>query len=111
MGPPRLHIPGMFRLKSITAYLILPPTVAGAIMRGASLGVLGIGLLLVVGLDAATPKSRPGAVAASPQSAAPQRTADYRSALDRYCVTCHNQRLRTASLVLDSGEIDIDHVG
>src|SRR6516225_6608312 len=29
-----------------------------------------------------------------------------RAVLDKYCVTCHNQRLKTAGLVLDKGEPD-----
>src|SRR6516225_1445657 len=32
-----------------------------------------------------------------------------RSVVDKYCVTCHNERLRTAGLVLDKS--DIDHPG
>jgi mono/diheme cytochrome c family protein len=31
-----------------------------------------------------------------------------RAVLDRYCVTCHNQRLKTAGLMLDG--LDVDHV-
>ncbi len=31
-----------------------------------------------------------------------------RQLLDRYCVTCHNQRTRTAGLTLDT--MDVDHV-
>ena len=34
---------------------------------------------------------------------------DYRAVLDRYCVTCHNDRLRTANLSLDAN--DFDRVG
>ena len=33
----------------------------------------------------------------------------YRAILDRYCVTCHNERLRTANLALDT--VNVDHVG
>ena len=29
-------------------------------------------------------------------------TADHRAVLDRYCVTCHNDQLRTGNLSLDS---------
>ena len=35
--------------------------------------------------------------------------AEARAALDRYCVTCHNERLRTAGLTLDT--VDPAHVG
>jgi mono/diheme cytochrome c family protein len=34
----------------------------------------------------------------APANAAPR----YREVLDTYCVTCHNQRLKTAGLALDS---------
>ncbi len=33
----------------------------------------------------------------------------HRALLDRYCVTCHNDRLRTADLALDT--LDLEHVG
>jgi len=46
--------------------------------------------------------------AATPQSAAPAPAAasQYRAVLDQYCVTCHNERLRTADLLLDQASID-----
>ena len=47
---------------------------------------------------AATQSSSPVSPSASPQ----------RALLDRYCVTCHNQNLRTAGLLLD--QMDVDHV-
>src|SRR5580698_3685120 len=43
--------------------------------------------------------------AASPQSAPSSSSASsvsYRATLDKYCVTCHNQRLKTAGLTLDT---------
>src|SRR5438309_1356994 len=44
------------------------------------------------------------------QSAAPAGTEiDARAVLDRYCVTCHNERLKSGSLALDSA--DVAHVG
>jgi len=47
----------------------------------------------------------PVAAASSP-SRSPQR-----ELLDKYCVTCHNDRTRAASLVLTGDKVDIDHVG
>jgi cytochrome c5 len=44
--------------------------------------------------------------ASSPAAAAP---AAPRAVLDRYCVTCHNDRLKTAGLMLDKA--DVGHVG
>ena len=35
-------------------------------------------------------------------SSSTESTAVYREALNRYCVTCHNQRLKTADLMLDT---------
>src|SRR2546426_10251798 len=32
-----------------------------------------------------------------------------RAVIDKYCVTCHNERLKTAALMLDKA--DVDHVG
>ena len=32
--------------------------------------------------------------------------APHRAILDQYCVTCHNERLRTAKLALDSPNLD-----
>ena len=41
--------------------------------------------------------------------ATPEASTEHRVLLDRYCVTCHNDRLRTAGLALDS--LDLNHVG
>ena len=44
------------------------------------------------------------------QTAPSELTASARRALlDQYCVTCHNERLRTADLTLDT--LDVDNVG
>jgi len=43
-------------------------------------------------------------------SAASQRTlSSQRAVLDKYCVTCHNQKTKTAGLTLDT--LDLGHVG
>ncbi|MGY8813723.1 MAG: DUF1587 domain-containing protein, partial [Gammaproteobacteria bacterium] len=34
----------------------------------------------------------------------------YRETLDRYCVTCHNESLKTASLILDKDNANIDNL-
>jgi hypothetical protein len=45
-------------------------------------------------------------VLAAPQSpgapASPKPASDFRPVVDKYCVTCHNQRLKTAGLTLDT---------
>src|SRR6478609_11823740 len=43
-------------------------------------------------------------LAAEPQSVSPRVTAT-RATLDQYCVTCHNQRLKTGGLALDALDV------
>ncbi len=45
--------------------------------------------------------------AGAPAAAAPE---DHAALVQRYCVTCHNGRLRTAGLVLDEVEVSAEHV-
>jgi len=42
-----------------------------------------------------------------PAAAAPAAGADHKAVLQRYCVTCHNERLRTAGVALDG--LDVAH--
>ena len=60
---------------------------------------IGIALLGTISLRAAT---------VQPSADAPA-SVDYRAVLNRYCVTCHNERLRTAELTLD--KLDVGKVG
>ncbi len=46
-----------------------------------------------------------GVQTAAPQNQAPASTAAPRAILDQYCVTCHNQKLRTAGLMLDTLDV------
>ena len=62
------------------------------------LAAIGVGLAVTAGAPVAT-------VQLSAQAAEPPS----RALLDRYCVTCHNERLQTAGLVLD--QLDIEQVG
>src|SRR5262245_50553950 len=39
---------------------------------------------------------------AAPQTTTPPQATGTRAVLDQYCVTCHNQRLKTAGLLLDT---------
>ena len=64
-------------------------------------GILVASVIWIVSLSAALPGAQ------APQSA-PARTAlaagtINRSVVDKYCVTCHNQRLKTGGLALDQG--------
>jgi len=47
--------------------------------------------------------------AAQPSSPPASDASTWRAVLDRYCVTCHNERLLTGNLALDG--IDVEHVG
>ena len=47
-------------------------------------------------------------VAAAPRPAAGQTEAPSRALLDRYCVSCHNERLQTAGVMFD--QVDIGQV-
>ena len=51
-----------------------------------------------------------GSIQAAPQSstAAPSPGSQYHAVLNRYCVTCHNQKLKTAGLMLD--KMDVENV-
>ncbi len=63
----------------------------------AGLFVVSIGAYLAVALT--TVHTSPGQTLPTSGQAAPAQTPQ--AVIDRYCVTCHNQRLRTAGLVLD----------
>lgn len=52
---------------------------------------------------------RPGGAQTRPSSLAASSAAPQRALLDRYCITCHNQRLRTGGLTLDT--MDVANVG
>ena len=45
-------------------------------------------------------------VQAQETPAAENSVATYRSVMDRYCVTCHNETLKTANLMLDKADIN-----
>ena len=52
--------------------------------------------------------ARPSPATGGRTSAVAAGTSPQRALLDTYCVTCHNQRLKTAGLMLDT--LDVDHV-
>ena len=61
------------------------------------LGWIGIALVGASYLQAAMQE---------PSSAAPLPVSPQRALLNRYCVTCHNEKLRTADLLLDKMEVE-----
>ena len=66
--------------------------------------------VLVVLIAALAASGRPQIAAAqTPEPTAPASAESTRAALDRFCVRCHNDRLRTAGLALDTH--DLAHVG
>ena len=71
---------------------------AGSMVRAL---VILLGVLAAAGL--------PQAAAQAPEPAAPASAASVRAALDGFCVRCHNDRLRTSGLALDTR--DLAHVG
>ncbi|MEP7305256.1 MAG: DUF1592 domain-containing protein [Acidobacteriota bacterium] len=58
--------------------------------------------------QSASPASPDGSVSSSPRPAVPASAAESRLVLDRYCVGCHNERLKTGGLALDG--IDLAQV-
>ena len=82
----------------------------------AMLGLLGVLLLSASCLPVAPrlPEASRPAAAVSPQAQTSSSTpgtpvspgaAPHRAVLDRYCVSCHNERLRTGGLALDTANI------
>ena len=43
---------------------------------------------------------------AAPPQSAPEAPASHRALIDKYCVSCHNQKARTAGLMLDKMDLD-----
>jgi mono/diheme cytochrome c family protein len=72
-------------------------TIAGFTPRG-----LGAGVLAARGAIPSTLADAAG----QQQLAASPVTSAQRALLDKYCVTCHNQRLKTAGLTLDKMDLD-----
>ena len=61
-------------------------------------------ILIGIGITLAGVGTLPAARAQTP-NVTPQSASQYRSVLERYCVTCHNERLRTAELVLSTMDV------
>ncbi len=70
---------------------------------GYNIGALGICLSFFILYSATTvlPRTRQTAPTATKPAATPQR-----AMLDQYCVTCHNQQLKTAGLMLDKADLN-----
>src|SRR5207249_9660567 len=81
--------------------------------RVVTLGSVGAAVALCVCLQEPTSAQQAGRQVATPPSssvaAAVTHASSNRRLLDRYCITCHNERLKTADLRLD--RLDVDHPG
>src|SRR5262245_15326534 len=64
---------------------------------GACLGVIALALGVRAQVQP-TPETTVNAGRQRP----PDPTSEYRATIDQYCVTCHNQRLKTGGLTLDT---------
>ena len=74
------------------------------------MAVAAVGAMFVAGATLEASSGRPASVAraASPAPAPTTQTASVapRAVLDRYCVTCHNDRLQTGGVTLDAASVD-----
>lgn len=82
--------------------------------RRSAAGVMAVltGGWMVVVLGAQSPVPAPRASSGTPAVTQPAPVAvraDHQATIRRYCVTCHNQRMKTAGLMLDT--IDAEHPG
>src|SRR6266436_2750257 len=78
------------------------------LLCGLALALVGAGYLQAGRLSAASsPGATPPGQTQSSSLTSPIPSSA-RAVLDRYCVTCHNEKLRTAGLTLD--RMDIEHV-
>jgi Protein of unknown function (DUF1592)/Protein of unknown function (DUF1588)/Protein of unknown function (DUF1585)/Protein of unknown function (DUF1595)/Protein of unknown function (DUF1587)/Planctomycete cytochrome C len=77
--------------------------------RAATIGVAWFVLLVSLGIQARPSAQQPAPQASSAQSSSPlgvvSPASSHRGVIDRYCVTCHNQRLATAGLKLDEADV------
>ena len=75
----------------------------------ATIGVAAFVSIVSLGIQARPSAQQPAPQAKSAQSSSPiaavSPASSHRGMLDRYCVTCHNQRLATAGLKLDEADI------
>src|SRR4030095_16566906 len=67
-------------------------------------GILAACVLWIASVGVAMPRASAPQAPASESSA--NVTAADRGLVDKYCVTCHNQRLKTSGLALDAAELN-----
>ena len=91
----------MVRTSVVVVGMVGGLALAGVTLRGAQLDMAGP--QAVRSRVHVMPDERLGAQASSASSSA---ASSHRAVLDRYCVTCHNERLRTAGLTLDTADVE-----
>ena len=78
-------------------------------MPAMTIGLAGlafaVSLCVRAGASAELPAARAGIAQSSSSSPAASPASTHRRTLDRYCVTCHNQKLKTAGLMLDGADV------
>ena len=78
-------------------------------VRAVGIALAATGVAAVAGSALLAAPARPAGAANPALQAAPRPAALDRALLDRYCVTCHNERMQTAGLMLD--RVDINDLG
>jgi hypothetical protein len=75
----------------------------------ATIGVAGLVLIVSLGIEARPTAQQPPPQVKSAESPSPigfvSPASSHRRTIDRYCVSCHNQRLVTAGLKLDEADV------
>jgi len=78
-------------------------------VRAVTIGLAGLALAVTLGVRAGAFAEAPAAEAriaqTSPAVGAVPTASSHRRTLDRYCVTCHNQKLKTAGVLLDTVDV------
>ena len=80
-------------------------------MKPLTLGAAGLAVAVVLCVQGNTSAQQPasaqgyGALRQTQGVPSPSRDAAGRVALDKYCVSCHNERVKTAGLMLDRADV------
>ncbi len=75
------------------------------LLRTVGLIVLTLASTVVLHIDTARAASQQAATGPSPRASSAAAELPSRALLDRYCVTCHNERLKTAGVMFDTVDI------
>ncbi len=70
------------------------------------MGIALVGACLVQAASQAPTNPAPQQAGLQPLSPVPSHDSSPRALLDRYCVSCHNQQVKTADLTLDTMDVE-----